>query len=608
MTETYQGYYLPSHLRFLLSEAETTYDSRSFVNGRPCAADVSGAVTVAWPRFTPGQWDRLTGDLRQARRQVPQGIEFWERFQSALDYAARQFADRSNPLFQRAIESLPGYTGYSQEMIQQAFQAMSHFSQAGFPAAFERPAVSSGVAAWVKPQGLPGWIHFEPQSTASGWFSRLRRLAPPAVFSFDAPPEPPELILGYSAGNVPGAALLIALLGAACTLASGSSSHPGGQSAGGYPPAVLVRNSRREPIFTPLVLEALEQADPDLLPSLAVLTWDYEDAALQHRLLRQADLVIAAAGDDTIAEIQKQIETAVTDQEESKKQERVPASKIRTGRPRFQAHGHKVSFAVIRREMLVRDVHIEIEGDIDQPAGASQHSVPTSVPLLDAVALACGLDSILWDQHGCLSARVHFVEEGGPEHHSPADYAASLAVHLDRLAHRLPRGAWPLAQIHDRFDHYKQFEGGEQVQVFSRYDDPFLVALDRRPLSADAFRRLVNDCMGRVIVVRPVADWMDIPRAYLSLLPAANLQSLSVASRSPVDEAFLRFALACSRAGVTAIRTAGRGAFPHLAYSWDGFIPLDLVRTRPPGYFTTIEFDDPYPQLVETIQRVQELL
>jgi hypothetical protein len=63
---------------------------------------------------------------------------------------------------------------------------------------------------------------------------------------------------------------------------------------------------------------------------------------------------------------------------------------------------------------------------------------------------------------------------------------------------------------------------------------------------------------------------------------------------------FLRFAEACADRGVTAIRTVGRGAFPQLSYSWDGFIPLDLVRQRPEGRFTTIEFDHPLQQILET--------
>ena len=96
---------------------------------------------------------------------------------------------------------------------------------------------------------------------------------------------------------------------------------------------------------------------------------------------------------------------------------------------------------------------------------------------------------------------------------------------------------------------------------------------------------------------------MEFPDKYLRMLPPENLQSLSVAFgeyTDRTDTGFLKFAKACARRGVTAIRSVGRGAFPQLAYSWDGLIPLDLVAERPRGYFTTIEFDDPYQEMLDT--------
>ena len=87
------------------------------------------------------------------------------------------------------------------------------------------------------------------------------------------------------------------------------------------------------------------------------------------------------------------------------------------------------------------------------------------------------------------------------------------------------------------------------------------------------------------------------------MLPAGNLQSLSVAAgregQGLTDE-FLRLAAACAARGVTAIRTVGRGAFLQLAYSWDGLLPLDLLRSRPEGWFTTIECDRPYDEMLAT--------
>jgi hypothetical protein len=53
----------------------------------------------------------------------------------------------------------------------------------------------------------------------------------------------------------------------------------------------------------------------------------------------------------------------------------------------------------------------------------------------------------------------------------------------------------------------------------------------------------------------------------------------------------LTFAQAAGACGVTAVRSLGRAAFPQLAYSWDGLLPLDVGHVRPAGHFTTVEFD-----------------
>jgi hypothetical protein len=329
------------------------------------------------------------------------------------------------------------------------------------------------------------------------------------------------------------------------------------------------------------VLSGIEAADPDLVSAIAVLVWEYEDTAVQELLLSKADLAIAAASDESIAQIGHQIVQA-------REGHSVPASAAHESRPvRFHAHGHKVSFSVVGSEMLVR-------GLADPVSGQS---------LLDIVTLLAALDSAFWDQHGCLSSRVHFVERGGGEHHAPEEYAARLVEQLRLLARYLPRGAWPLAQLHDRFDQYKLLEAAGQVQVLTEYDEEFVVAVDRRPLDAASFARTVNDCQGRVVIVRAVDDLMEVPDRYLRLLPARNLQTLSVAlgrAGQGLTDRVLRFAEACGACGVTAVRTVGRGAFPQLAYSWDGLIPLDMVRRRPAGHFTTIEYDSGYEQMIET--------
>jgi hypothetical protein len=555
VTVTIDGFWLPRDVRALVVGADTPYDTLTLANGRPAEPGAPRAVTARWPRLQPEQGRALLAALRENRRTAPQGEALWTRLGVAVVAAGRRLADPNDPLRAVALAALPSYTGYSEPMIRSILGSLDMMPLAEMTPALTLSLTRRALRDWQQLPGLPGRVRFRPANHWQGCLARLPGLADRSLWGRA---QAPETIVGYGSGNVPGAALLMVLLSLATAL------------VGGAPPAVLIKNSRREPIFSRLVLEALEAADPELVSTTALLVWDYSDVAVQDALLGQADLVLAAASDETIAQIGASIRHAA------------PARAIR-----YHAHGHKVSFAAVGREVL--------RTGLGDPASGQA--------LLDIVTLLSALDSVYWDQHGCLSARVHFVEQDGDGHYSAVEYAARLCEQLRLLAVALPRGAWPRQEIRDRYDRCKLLEGAGLMQVLSGYDDEFLVAVDRRPATAATFAAAVNDCRGRVILVRPVDDLMEIPTRYLSLLPAQNLQSLSVAvgqAGQGLTPAVLRFAAACAERGVTALRTVGRGAFPQLAYSWDGLLPADLVRRRPAGRFTSIEFDAPYDQMLAT--------
>jgi hypothetical protein len=330
--------------------------------------------------------------------------------------------------------------------------------------------------------------------------------------------------LCLAAGNVPGTAFLVALLGGLANAAYAEAPAP----------ALLVRNSRHEPLFAPWLFSMIEGADPELVAATAILAWDYDDLNLQARLIAGSEFVIAAAGDDTMLAIDQVIRKAN------------PAA-------RFHKHGHKVSFSAIGREY----------------AGVEE------------TAALGALDSSLWDQNGCLSARVHFVEG------EAAAYAANLAKAMGDLSREIPRGATPRRFVHRAFDTFFSLEKTGKVKVFSGYDDPFAVILETRPWDADAFRRVTNACVGRVAVVRPVQDLSEIG-GYLRRLPPENLQTVGLACEAG---RLLPLAELAGSAGVTAVRSLGRAAFPQLAYSWDGYLPLDTAFLRPEGHWTGLEVD-----------------
>ena len=519
--DAFEGFWLPEALRERVLDntaSQTTWGTAWLKGGTLTTEDAPGAVAVRWPRFTPAQWNALLAGLQQARTMG--GREVLARWKAVLDLALAQLAEQSPAM----LPLLSACTGYSEQMLAMALGQGDLVSPASLAAALEFQPTWSVAMNWERMPGLPGRVRFFPQRRLDRAAAKLASRSP-----LCRPAPPIDLALGYAAGNVPGTALVIALLGGLANCAAGDKVRA---------PAVIVRNSRHEPLFAPWVLSVVEGIDPALVAGLAVLIWDYEDEALQGELMRRAGLMIAAAGDDTIAAL------------DATRAKVAPAL-------RFHRHGHKTSFAVI--------------GNQKSAIGDPQSAIPH----------LAALDSALWDQNGCLSARVHWVV-GDVD-----GYAQALVGEMRALSTALPRGATPHRFTHRAFDAYTALASSSPVRVYSTYDDDFAVVVDARQWDMEVLRRAVNACQGRVIVVRPVKNVLDVP-AILRWLPPANLQSVSVAMD---NERVLEFAEAAGACGVTAVRSLGRAAFPQLAYSWDGFLPVDVGCLRSPGHFTTVELD-----------------
>jgi hypothetical protein len=538
--EILDGFWLPTSLRSLIYNREgVEWDVHHVTAGQ--SVSPGEGVTVRWPRLTSAQWKTLLAELRAARGPaVPDLVARWQQALGAVPEILMGQPDM--------LGAIARYTGYPDSMLALAFTQGELVRLDALARALEDSPTWMAARTWQPAMGdLPGALRFFPACRFTRWSASLRRHAP----LFRALP-PVALALGFAAGNVPGNGLLIALM---LHIANHTALHSApGADAPETPPAVLVRNSRQAPLLASWVLSAVEEVDPELVAGLAMLIWDHDDVALQRALLSQADLVMAAASDQTIAAIDAHLQAI--------------------GQPvRFHRHGHKVSFAVVGRAALR-----------DAPAPSAR---------------LAALDSTFWDQYGCLSARVHFVERGG--RHTPVDYAAALSDAMRRLACHLPRGVAPARFLHRAYDVYKLLEPAGNVRVLTDYDDDCLVVLDERDWNVDQWRETVNRCTGRVIVVRPVGDLNEIPARYLRRLPPASLQSMSVAVAA---DRVLELAEAAGACGVTALRSLGHAAFPQLAYSWDGLLPLDLGNSRPPGHFTTLEIEDPLADLSLTASRL----
>ncbi|MGE5673635.1 MAG: acyl-CoA reductase [Mycobacterium leprae] len=151
--------------------------------------------------------------------------------------------------------------------------------------------------------------------------------------------------------------------------------------------ACLARPASEEPVFAELFARSVAEVDELLGRCLAVAYWPHE----AREPYRRAGAVLAYGSDESIAAIRSLVPEGV----------------------RFLGHGHKISFAVVDRAAATAET-----------------------------ARRLALDVAMYDQQGCVSPHMAFVERGGPL--SPQAFAQTCAEALAELEQQMPRG--PLTQ------------------------------------------------------------------------------------------------------------------------------------------------------------------
>jgi hypothetical protein len=562
VSPVYDGFWLPRNLRRSLITPETSWKVEYRRFGREAVEGEPESVGVRWPLLSATQWESLFRDLEGQREIIPD--DFIPRLQEALSGLISEMVGMDQSLIGAALADISSYTGYSTEMIHFALNVMDLMSFETLHKALTLHIPKDVDQRFVSLQrigGMDGWLR-HIRNRKLRWPLGMNREPISGFLPYQS--NYPNTVLGYAAGNVIGTGFLIGLLAQVAALVD-----PGKASAHqNRIPAILIKNSREEPLFTPILLGILETMDPNLVSTVALMIWDYEDDELQDLIISKADLVLAAASDYSIHQIDQVISRA-------------------NPRARFHKHGHKVSFTTVGKSYLSRGV----SGGDDFPE------------LFEILTVLSALDSIIWDQNGCLSSRIHFVEEGGEGHYSAKEYGQMLTGKLRMLAKVLPRGGIPMGRIHDRFDFFNAQTVSDQIQLCSTYEDDFIVAVDHRPWSSQQFKSMVNQCIERTIIIRPIASILEVPSIYLSWIDEKNLQTMYVAIDSEAhgswSDEFATFVEGVAKRGVTGVRSVGQGPYPQLAYSWDGYLPQSLSITYPPGRFTTVEFENNYAQVLQ---------
>ena len=158
---------------------------------------------------------------------------------------------------------------------------------------------------------------------------------------------------------------------------------------------VLVKASSREAVFPAMLVDALRGADRDLARAIGLVRFEGGDRECERALVENADAVSVYGSDETVAAMAERL----------------------GDRPLFE-HGHGVSVAYCGAGSLERR-------------------------RLDATLRSLALDICAYDQRGCLSPQLIYVER------SPLlganGFAERLAQALGSMGATLPRGSLPLA-------------------------------------------------------------------------------------------------------------------------------------------------------------------
>jgi hypothetical protein len=287
--------------------------------------------------------------------------------------------------------------------------------------------------------------------------------------------------------------------------------------------ANLVKVSARDPVFPALFVESLREVDPNLADCVAVLNWPRTETAVTQAALAQAEAVIAYGDDRSVAAL---------------RQLTPPTAK-------FVGYGHKISFAVVAREAMT----------------------PEQLP---ALAQAAAFDISVYDQQGCLSPHVIYVEERGAL--GPRRFAAALAEAMTAYQQRVPRGALTVEAAAEfttiRSGYQFRAESDRRVAVWTSLPaNDWLVLYDDDPSFAPS-------CLNRVVYVKPTDGFSRVlgnVRRYAPLISTVGV--------APMNERVMTFAGDLSQMGVSRVCPLGEMQRPPLAWHHDGRPNLaELVR------------------------------
>jgi hypothetical protein len=278
--------------------------------------------------------------------------------------------------------------------------------------------------------------------------------------------------------------------------------------------AQLVKCASGSSFLPRLFAHSLYEADPKLGACLEIAGWRGGNVDLENVLFAEADCVTATGSDETLAAIRS----------------RLP---IRT---RFVGYGHRVSFGFVTREVL---------SSLRGPQ----------------IATRAADDVVAWNQLGCLSPHVIYVQTGGEV--SSERFAELLADELERREQTEPRGGLPAPHataIASRRGIYevRAAHSPETRMWRSKESTAWTVVFEADP-------RFQVSCLNRFIYVKPVKDLVELLQH--AEVVRGKVSTVGIAASEHQTE---ELALHLARWGVIRVCPLGRMQNPPLTWRHDG--------------------------------------
>jgi hypothetical protein len=263
-----------------------------------------------------------------------------------------------------------------------------------------------------------------------------------------------------------------------------------------------------------LFAHSIYDADHKLGACLEVAEWRGGSMELENSLFAHADLVTATGSDETLAAIRA----------------RLPLD------TRFLGYGQRVSFGLVTREVLrEQEISTIVSRAVD--------------------------DLIAWDQNGCLSPHVIYVEERGAVESDK--FAELLAVELAQRETTEPRGkisteeSAAIASQRANFEALAAHRGDVKIWQ-SRENTAWTVVFIHHP-------RFQFSPGSRFIFVKPVAEFSDV----LAGIDELHGKISTVGLAAP-PEKYRELARKLAAWGVTRICPLGEMQNPPLTWRHDG--------------------------------------